>query len=126
MSMIILGTGHCQLGRTKRDKHGNIIEEIPARFEFAPDGPCVAIGTVDLEAQTLPDAITLTDVFGDYDAAGYLTRAMEQLKPARPVNIPDFAAIIQAAIKDGVNFCDYCQGLNCHDCAVEEWKENAE
>lgn len=126
MSMIILGTGHCQLGRTQRDKHGNIVHEYPARFEFAPDGPCVAIGTVDLEAQTLPDAITLTDVFGDYDAAGYLTRAMEQLKPARPVNIPDFAAIIQAAIKDGVNICDYCQGLNCRECAVEEWKENAE
>lgn len=123
MSFIFLATGHCHLGRTQRDKHGNITKEIPARFEYAPDGPCVAVGTLD-PATNMVD--TLTDVFGDYDAAGYLTRAMEHLKPTRPVNIPDFAAIIQAAIKDGVNFCDYCQGLNCHDCAVEEWKENAE
>lgn len=126
MSIIFLGTGHCQLGRTERDKHGNITRETPARFEFAPDGPCVAIGTVDPEGRALDDALTLTDVFGDWDAAGYLARAMEYLRPARPVNIPDFAAIIQAAIKDGVNICDYCQGLNCRDCAVTEWKEEAE
>lgn len=124
--MIFLGTGHCHLGRFDKDEDGNIKETSPAHFEFADGGPCVAIGTVDLEAKDVNDAFTLTDIFGDYDAAGYLTRAMEQLKPTRPVNIPDFAAIIQAAIKDGVNFCDYCQGLNCRDCAVEEWKENAE
>ena len=126
MGMIFLGTGHCHMGRTDRDKDGNITKETPAHFEFADGGPCVAIGTVDPEAQDVHDIFTITDIFGDWDAAGYLTRAMEQLKPARPVNIPDFAAIIQAAIKDGVNICDYCQGINCRDCAVTEWKENAE
>ena len=126
MSMIFLGTGHCHLGFAERDKDGNIKESTPAHFEFADGGPCVAIGTVDPDAQNVQDTFTITDIFGDYDAAGYLTGAMEQLKPARPVNIPDFAAIIQAAIKDGVDICDYCQGLNCRDCAVTEWKENAE
>ena len=123
MSIIFLGTGHCRLGFTERDKDGNITKEKPAHFEFADGGPCVAIGTVDPDTEMLS---TITDIFGDWDAAGYLTRAMEHLKPTRPVNIPDFAAIIQAAIKDGVVICDFCQGLNCHDCAVEEWKENAE
>ena len=126
MIMIFLGTGHCHLGCTERDKDGNITKEEPAHFEFAEGGPCVAIGTVDLESRTVDDAFTITDIFGDWDAAGYLARVLEQLKPARPVNIPDFAAIIQAAIKDGVNICDYCQGLNCRDCAVTEWKENEE
>lgn len=126
MSFIFLGTGHCHLGRFDKDKDGNIKETSPAHFEFADGGGCVAIGTVDPDAQNVQDIFTVTDIFGDYDAAGYLTRAMEHLKPARPVNIPDFAAIVQAAIKDGVNICDYCQGLNCRDCAVEEWKENAE
>lgn len=125
MSMIFLCTGNCQLGRTTIDKHGNIIKEIPPLFEYTPDGPCVAIGTVELETDYVPDIFTITDIFGDYDAAGYLTRAMEHLKPSRPLNIPDFAAIIQAAIQDGVDICDYCQGLNCLECAVSEWKENA-
>lgn len=123
MGIIFLGTGHCHLGRTDKDKDGNIVKETKARFEFADDGPCVAIGTVDPNTEMLH---TITDIFGDWDAVGYLARVLELLKPARPVNIPDFAAIIQAAIKDGVNICDYCQGLNCPDCAVEEWKENAE
>ena len=123
MSIIFMGTGHCHMGRTDKDKDGNIVKETKARFEFADDGPCVAIGTVDPDTEMLH---TITDIFGDWDAAGYLVRVMERLKPTRPVNIPDFAAIIQAAIKDGVNICDYCQGLNCRECAVEEWKENAE
>ena len=118
-----MATGQCHLGRTQRDKHGNIIKEIPARFEYAPGGPCVAIGTLDPKTNEVDE---ITDIFGDYDAAGYLARAMEHLKPARPVNIPDFAAIVRAATKDGVDICDYCQGLNCRDCAVTEWKEDAE
>lgn len=123
MSFIFMATGHCHLGRTQTDKHGNIIKEIPARFEYEPGGPCVAIGTLDPKTNEVDE---ITDIFGDYDAAGYLARVLELLKPARPVNIPDFADIIQSAIEDGVNICDYCQGLNCRECAVTEWKDDAE
>ena len=123
MSMIFLATGHATMGRTTRDKDGNIVEESQAKFEFADDGGCVAIGPLDPDTH-MPQSIT--GLFGDWDAAGYMAMALELLKPARPVNIPDLASIIQAAIKDGVDVCDYCQSLNCPDCAVKEWKEDAE
>lgn len=123
MSAIYLATGHAIMGRTDRDKDGNVIKEIPAKFEFADDGGCVAIGPLDPETG-IPQ--TISNLFGDWDAAGYMAMVLELLKPTRPVNIPDFASIIQAAIKDGVDVCDYCQGLNCSECAVQEWKENAE
>lgn len=123
MGMIYLATGHATLGRTKRDKDGNVVEEIPAQFEFADDGGSVAIGPLDPETH-MPQSVT--GLFGDWDAAGYMAMALELLKPARPVNIPDLASIIQAAIKDGVDVCNYCQSLNCPECAVNEWKEDAE
>ena len=123
MSAIFLATGNATLGRTERDKDGNVVKEIPANFEFADDGGCVAIGPLDPDTN-MPQSVS--GLFGDWDAAGYMAKVLELLKPSRPVNIPDFASIIQAAIKDGVDVCDYCQGLNCCDCAVREWKEDAE
>ena len=125
MSLIFLATGHTTLGMNKRDKDGNITETVPARFEFAPDGPCVAVGELDPETMNPKED---TSIFGDWDAAGYLEEAIVRLKPYRRVNIPDFKAIIQKAYTEDGNdlVCDYCKGINCTNCIVREWKEEAE
>lgn len=125
MSVIFLATGHTHLGMNKVDKDGNVTESTPAHFEFAPDGPCVAVGELDPKTMEVKDN---PSIFGDWDAAGYLEEAMERLQPRRRANIPDFKAIIQRAyMEDGNDLvCDYCQGLNCRDCIVREWKEEAE
>lgn len=123
MSMIFLATGHTHLGVSKRDKDGNITEIVPAHFEFANDGPCVAVGELDPETMAPKDG---PSIYGDWDAAGYLKEALDMLKPRRPVNIPDFKTIILAIEKDGTDVCDYCRSCNCRDCIVKEWKEEAE
>lgn len=124
MSMIFLAQGIVTLGRTKRDKDGNIVESTSARFTWNDTGGSIAIGYMDPETKEIDEESV--SIFGDWDAAGYLATALELLKPTRPINIPDLVSIIQAAIKDGVDVCDYCQSLNCRDCAVKEWKEDAE
>lgn len=121
MSLIFLATGNCTLGIARTDKDGNITESAPAKFEFADDGSCVAIGY--LNPETGEPLGELADMFADWDAAGYLARVLERLKPSRPVNIPDLAAITKAAMKDGVDLCEYCHGINCQECVVAEWKE---
>ena len=125
MNVIILATGHAHLGRNTVDKDGNVIESTPAHFEFAPDGPCVAVGELDPVTMVVKDGAS---IYGDWDAAGYLKEAMEKLKPTRTVNIPDFKAMYQAAYKDRWDLCDHCQSLNlrCQDCIVREWKEEVE
>ena len=123
MNVIILATGHAHLGMTERDKDGNITKSTAAHFEFAPDGPCVAVGEMDPVTMVVKDGAS---VYGDWDAAGYLKEVMEKLQPRRPTNIPDFKALILAAQKDGTDICDYCQGVNCRDCIVNEWKVEEE
>ena len=125
MSLIFLATGHTHLGVNKRDKDGNITEIVPARFEFAPDGPCVAVGELDPETMAPKDN---PSIYGDWDPAGYLKEALDMLKPRRPGNIPDFKAIIQKAYTEDGNdlVCDYCSCYNCLDCIVRDWKEEAE
>lgn len=122
MNMIFLAKGTCTMGMTKRDEDGNITESTQARFEFAPDGPSVAVGEMNSETYEVnSDSVA---VFGDWDAAGYLTEVLQLLKPCRSLNIPDFKFLIQEAIrKDNIDFCDYCQNPNCRDCIVKEWKE---
>lgn len=122
MSLIFLATGNCSLGFTHTDQDGNVTESAPAKFEFADDGSCVAIGY--LNPETGEPQEELDGLFGDWDAGGYLARALELLKPSRPVNIPDLAAITKAAMDDGVDLCRYCQALNCGECVVAYWKED--
>ena len=43
MSMIFLAKGTCTLGRTTRDKDGNIIESAPARFIWDKKGGSIAV-----------------------------------------------------------------------------------
>ena len=125
MSMIFLATGHTHLGMNKTDKNGNITETVPAHFEFAPDGPCVAVGELDPETMAPKDG---PSIYGDWDPAGYLQEAMDKLKPSRPGNIPDFKAMYQAAYKNNFDLCDHCNCLNlsCRDCIVNDWKEEVE
>lgn len=122
MSFIFMATGDARLGITKTDKDGNVTESTQAQFEFADGGACVAIGCLD--PKTLEPQKELNSVFGAWDAGGYLARALELLKPSHPINIPDFAEITKAAMKDGVDLCDYCQRLDCRECVVAEWKED--
>lgn len=125
MNAIFLMRGSCSLGRTQRDKDGNIVSETPAQFTADKSGGSIAIGELDPETMTPKEC---AGIYGDWDAAGYLTQALKMLGPGRPVNIPDFKAIIQAAYQeDGSDLvCDYCKGTNCRDCIVREWKEEVE
>lgn len=125
MSLLMIGRGDCHLGRTKTDVNGNVVEQSSAKWEPNDEGGCVAVCSVD------PDKLEPTEaaeVFGDWDAAHYLKRVLEKLGPGRPANVPDFKAILERAMCDGVNedfFCEYCQryGYDCRDCIVTEWME---
>jgi hypothetical protein len=61
-------------------------------------------------------------IFGDWDAANYLAKVVELIRPNRQINIPDLEALIRAAYKDGFDLCQYCPDCNCRDCIVNEWK----
>ena len=65
------------------------------------------------------------EIFGDYDAAHYLARAVELIHPNRKINVPDLAAMVRGAAEDGLDLCEYCQApYMCRDCIVKEWKED--
>lgn len=123
MSMIFLAMGTCQLGMTRRDKDGNIVEESQARFVLDDAGGSVAVGEIDPQTKEVKE--NTVSIYGDWQAADYLQEVLEHIKPRRAINIPDFKAIIQAAYReDGCSLvCDYCKGLNCMDCIVKEWME---
>ena len=123
MSMIFLATGTCQLGMTRRDKDGNIIEETQPRFVWDDSGGSVAVGVMDPQTKEIKE--NTVSIYGDWQAADYLREVLERINPKRAINIPDFKAIIQAAYReDGCSLvCDYCSSLNCMNCVVKEWME---
>ena len=125
MSIVFLAKGVCTLGRKQTDKDGNVIASTPAQFTIHDAGGSVAVGLLDPE--TMQPAEPVAGIFGDYDAAGYLGAVMKFLKPARRVNIPDLKAIVQAAYREDGNdlLCDYCKSVNCHNCIIREWKDEA-
>lgn len=100
MSVVFLMTGNCTLGRTRKDKDGNIIEHHPAQFTADDAGSCVAVGLLDPE--TMKPVEPVSGIYGDWDAAAYLEEALKLLKPKRKVNIPDFKYLIQSIIKHDV------------------------
>lgn len=121
MRAIFIARGHCTLGRVKREADGSVTEISQATFEFAPDGGSVAIGPLDAETGKPKE---IEGVYGDWDAAGYLSAVLKEMAPNRTINIPDFEAIIKAAYAEGNDLvCDYCQSLNCPNCIVREWKD---
>lgn len=125
MSAIFIATGTCTMGMTKTDKDGNVVSHTPAQFTIDDTGGSVAIG--ELDPETMKPKEPVTGIYADWDAAGYLTMALELLKPSRTINIPDLRAMILAAIRDGTDFCTYCerQGYYCRDCIIREWEEEA-
>ena len=120
MSMVMLVTGKATMGRIQRDKDGNVVQKIPAKFEEQDGGPCVAV----IEEDSETGEKNASRIFGDWDAAGYLKMALEMLKPERAVNLPDFREITMEAMRDRVDLCDYCGKQDCRACVVKEWKEN--
>ena len=124
MSLIFLAKGHAHMGITEMDKDGNVIKSTPAHFEYADDGPCVAVGELDPETMEVKGN---ADLYGDWDAAGYLAETMKRLKPGRQVNIPDFEIIVRRIKKyERIDICEHCPLLNCRDCIVKAWEEKWE
>lgn len=123
MSIIFLAKGTATMGVVNRDNAGNIVESRPAQFTFDDAGGCVAIG--ELDSETFQPKEPITGLFADFDASGYLSMALDLLNPSRQLNIPDIAAIIKEAFRRGVDVCDYCRLIDCNNCAVKEWKEDA-
>lgn len=126
MSIIFLAKGTATIGMTTRDAAGNVTSHTPAQFTWDDTGKGGSVAIGELDPETLQPKEPITGLYGDWDAAGYLAKAMELLKPRRQVNIPDFKALIQAAIEtDNIDICDYCPraGYDCRDCIVTEWKE---
>ncbi len=125
VGIISIGVGNFYLGSVKKGPDGQTISKTPPRWEDDPAGGCVAVWPVDPETkeQTAP-----AEVFGDWQAAQYLAKALELLAPHRQINVPDLEAIIKSAAADGCDICDYCPdgGYRCRDCIVNEWKSAAD
>lgn len=123
MSIVFLAKGVCNLGITNVDQEGNVRETTPAQFVADDNGGSIVVGILDPE--TMKPIEPISGIFGDYDAAGYLSEALKLLKPRRRINIPDLKAIIQKAYREDGNdlLCDYCQSWYCQDCIVREWRD---
>ena len=119
MGLIGIGVGTTHLARRQVDADGNIKSETSAKWEPDPEGGSVAVWPLNPETME-PDSPA--EIFGDWDAAGYLAKVVELIRPNRQINIPDLEALIRAAHKDGFDLCDYCPDCNCRDCIVNEWK----
>ena len=119
MSIICIAKGTATIGLTTRGADVQIISQTPARWEHDPNGGCVALWTMnpETEEQEAPARI-----YGDWQASEYLGDILAELKPRRKVNLPDFPAIVRAAMADGVDICVYCQSFDCNECIVNEWK----
>ena len=122
MSVIFLARGTATLGMIKHDADGKVIEQTPAQFSIDGTGGSVAIGTLDPETMK-PTGVEC--VYGDWNAAAYLAKVLELLKPDRPINIPDIKGIVLALGRDNVDFCDYCEdaGYKCRDCIISQWRD---
>lgn len=122
MSMVFIATGNYYLGRVNRDKNDNIIQT-PPHFEHCDDGGSVIVGKLNPDTM---EQIGNADLFGNYQASAYISKALALLKPNRTIDIPKFKQIICSAFLDGVDFCDYCFDINCSNCIVSEWKKEVE
>lgn len=122
MNAIFLAKGTAMMGMTTRDAHGNVTHT-PPQFKTDEHGGCIAIGELDMDTGKIMEPIE--SIYGDYDAAGYLAKILELLKPDRPINIPDIKGIVLALGRDNVDFCDYCEdaGYKCRDCIISQWRD---
>ncbi len=126
MRALIMAAGTCRMGQTTRDKDGNIIKHTPASFTPG-EGGCIIVGKAKIDGDKI-EADGPADVFGDWDAAGYITRALEILEPARKINIPDLRKIVRDAAQNGDDgfLCEHCGDVNCRDCIITQWREEFE
>ncbi|MCI8844527.1 MAG: hypothetical protein HFF08_10525 [Oscillospiraceae bacterium] len=125
MNAIFIGRGNFYLGMTKVDEADNVVERTEPNWEPNAEGGCVAICDLDPDKM---EPVGKAEVFGYWDAAHYLAVVLEKLGTGRPVNIPDFRAILAGYVDDtGENsiFCEYCNrsGCDCRDCIVKEWMD---
>ena len=123
MGLIGIGVGTAHMGSMKTGPHGEVLSVTPARWETEPAGGCVAIWPLNPETMEQDGP---AEVFGDWQAAEYLARALEMIRHSRQINVPNLEAMIRQATKDGFNICDYCPDFNCRDCIVNEWKGDPE
>lgn len=118
--MIFIEKGNFYLGHCTKDGKGNIIEQNGPKFEPDDNGGSVIVGKLDSETR---EQVGEADIFGDFNATGYLKKVLELLAPKRVIDIPNFKGIFVSASKDNVDLCDYCEELHCDNCIVSEWKE---
>ena len=78
-----------------------------------------------LDSET-KEQVGKADIFGDFNATGYLKKVLELLAPERTIDIPNFKRIFAAAFNDDVNLCDYCNEFQCNNCIVSKWKEECQ
>ena len=118
---LIMVRGNAFLGMTTRDADGNVVEKQAPRFEYDPKGGTVAVTEIDPETMEVREPV---EIFGDWDAAGYLGRALKIMQPSRQVNAPDLREIIREAAANGDKrlLCDYCKAArSCPDCIITDW-----
>ena len=120
MSIVCIGRGNTTLGMARIDAAGNVVSKQEATCEPDPEGGSVAVWTMDPETKEVTKG---AQVYGDWDAAGYLDRVLELLGPTRALNVPNPKEIIARMCEKGVDLCDYCEKIPCRGCIVEEIKE---
>ena len=98
MSIVCIAIGDAVMGCRTLGPHGEVIKETKAHWDHNPEGGSVAIWTTNGETDE-PEAPA--DLYGDWDAAHYLTRVLELRHPRRRINVPDLKSMILAADKDG-------------------------
>lgn len=133
MSALFMAVGTCRMGHTTRDGAGNVVEHTDPSFTPDPNGGSVIVGRIKFTDDAM-EQDGPAEIFGDWDAAGYLGHVMEVLQPTRRPNIPDIKAIVLDMVKGHFDtdcpFMDHCQSVNCRDCIITQWieemKEEAE
>lgn len=128
MGILFIGTGNTTLGHTTRDKDGNIVEQIPAKWEADPEGGSVALAAIDPETMQPVEGVS---VYGNWDAASYLQHVLEILAPNREINIPDMKKLLRNVWKEShepSGLCAFCEGKPsvCRDCILKEWQREWE
>jgi len=126
MSALFMAVGTCTLGQREVDKDGNVVKETQAKFEPDPKGGCVIVGRIKFTDDGM-EQDGPADVFGDWDAGGYLRKALEVIKPSRRHNLPDFERIVKGMVAESSDkdcpFFEHCSSMFCRDCVVNQWIE---
>ena len=129
MSALFMAHGTVHLGVIRRLEGGKE-ETVPPKFEEDDKGGCIIVGKAKFEDQG--DSFKMVqdgpaDVFGDFDAWGYIHRIVELLQPVRAINMPDFEELVKHQARHGGDICGGCTGgRSCSDCLVQQWKDEAE